>query len=394
MSPKTIDLIYFNAGGGHRASALALEAALRRQAPSWQVRLVNLFEVLDPQDKFRAVTGSGPEDWYNKRLARGWTLGMTQELKLLQAAIRLGHPLLVRQLQQHWLRTEPDLVVSLVPNFNRALYRSVASTLPGVPYVTLLTDLADLPPNFWIEADQPQHFICGTPRAAEQARMLGHDAARIHTTSGMIIRPEFYQPITVDRAEERSRLGLDPNRPTGLVLFGGHGSKAMLGIAQRLAATTQLILICGHNKALAARLRQLPQVAPRLVVEFTSDIPYYMRLADFFIGKPGPGSISEAVQQGLPVIVVDNAWTMPQERYNAEWVRENGLGVVHGSFRTIDRAVAQLLSGLDAFQASVRQIDNRALFETPEILARILDQAAASVGGTAQEAALDIASCS
>ena len=191
MSPKTIDLIYFNAGGGHRASALALEGALRRQAPSWQVRLVNLFEVLDPQDKFRAVTGSGPEDWYNKRLARGWTLGMTQELKLLQAAIRLGHPLLVRQLQQHWLRTEPDLVVSLVPNFNRALYQSVASTLPGVPYVTLLTDLADLPPNFWIEADQPQHFICGTPRAAEQARMLGHDAARIHTTSGMIIRPEF-----------------------------------------------------------------------------------------------------------------------------------------------------------------------------------------------------------
>ena len=390
MSPKTIDLIYFNAGGGHRASALALEAVLRRQAPSWQVRLVNLFEVLDPQDKFRAITGSGPEDWYNKRLARGWTLGMTQELKLLQAAIRLGHPLLVRQLQQHWLRTEPDLVVSLVPNFNRALYQSVASTLPGVPYVTLLTDLADLPPNFWIEADQPQHFICGTPRAAEQARQLGHDAARIHTTSGMIIRPEFYAPITVDRSAERLRLGLDPARPTGLVLFGGHGSKAMLGIAQRLA-TTQLILICGHNKALAARLRELPQLAPRLVVAFTADIPHYMRLADFFIGKPGPGSISEAVQQGLPVIVVDNAWTMPQERYNAEWVRENGLGVVHGSFRTIDRAVARLLDGFDTFQASVRRVDNRALFEAPEILDRILRQASEPVRAPADAAALDSA---
>ena len=390
MSPKTIDLIYFNAGGGHRASALALEAVLRRQAPSWQVRLVNLFEVLDPQDKFRAITGSGPEDWYNKRLARGWTLGMTQELKLLQAAIRLGHPLLVGQLQQHWLRTEPDLVVSLVPNFNRALYQSVASTLPGVPYVTLLTDLADLPPNFWIEADQPQHFICGTPRAAEQARQLGHDAARIHTTSGMIIRPEFYAPITVDRSAERLRLGLDPARPTGLVLFGGHGSKAMLGIAQRLA-TTQLILICGHNKVLAARLRELPQLAPRLVVAFTADIPHYMRLADFFIGKPGPGSISEAVQQGLPVIVVDNAWTMPQERYNAEWVRENGLGVVHGSFRTIDRAVARLLDGFDTFQASVRRVDNRALFEVPEILERILRQASEPVHAPADAAALDSA---
>src|SRR5690606_39296545 len=121
----------------------------------------------------------------------------------------------------------------------------------------------------------------------------------------------------------------------------------------------------------------------------TSDIPYYMRLADFFIGKPGPGSISEAVQQGLPVIVVDNAWTMPQERYNAEWVRENGLGVVHGSFRTIDRAVAQLLSGLDAFQANVRRIDNRALFEVPEILGRILEQAPAGIRTPADAAALE-----
>lgn len=375
MSPKTIDLIYFNAGGGHRASALALEAVLRRQAPSWQVRLVNLFEVLDPQDKFRAITGSGPEDWYNKRLARGWTLGMTQELKLLQAAIRLGHPLLVRQLQQHWLRTEPDLVVSLVPNFNRALYQSLASTLPGVPYVTLLTDLADLPPNFWIEADQPQHFICGTPRAAEQARQLGHDPARIHATSGMIIRPEFYAPITVDRSAERLRLGLDPARPTGLVLFGGHGSKAMLGIAQRLA-TTQLILICGHNKALAARLRQLPQVAPRLVVEFTADIPFYMRLADFFIGKPGPGSISEAVQQGLPVIVVDNAWTMPQERYNATWVRDHGLGRVVRGLRELPGAVAGLTAELDAARARVAAVHNRAAFEVLDIVADMLEPAA------------------
>lgn len=387
MSTPTIDLIYFNAGGGHRASALALEAALRLQAPAWRVRLVNLFEVLDPQDRFRALTGSGPEDWYNKRLARGWTLGMPQELRLLQAAIRLGHPLLVRPLQQHWLRTEPDLVVSLVPNFNRALYQSLNSALPGVPYVTLLTDLADLPPNFWIEPDQAQHFICGTPRAAEQARMLGHDAARIHQTSGMIIRPDFYRPITVDRAVERSRLGLDPTRPTGIVLFGGHGSKAMLGIAQRLAESTQLILICGHNRALAARLRRLPRVAPRLVVEFTADIPYYMRLADFFIGKPGPGSLSEAVQQGLPVIVVDNAWTMPQERYNAEWVRDNRLGVVHRSFRSIDRAVAQLLAGLDGFRAGVGRIENRALFEVPEILARILRQnselASGALPGTA-----------
>jgi len=147
---KTIDLVYFKAGGGHLASAQALSSALQAHDPDWRVRLVDLFEVLDPQDRFRRMTGVAPEDWYNRRLARGWTLGMAQELKLLQGMIRLAHPLLTRQLQQHWLRTEPDIVVSLVPNFNRAMYESLDSALPGRPYVTVLTDLADLPPNFWI----------------------------------------------------------------------------------------------------------------------------------------------------------------------------------------------------------------------------------------------------
>ena len=371
-----IDLVYFNAGGGHLASAQALSGALQAQDAGWQVRLVNLFELLDPQQRFRKLTGSAPEDWYNRRLARGWTLGMAQELKLLQGLIRLLHPKLTRQLQQHWLRTEPDILVSLIPNFNRALYDSLNSSLPGRPYVTVLTDLADLPPHFWIEPGQAQHFICGTPRAVQQARALGHEADRIHATSGMIIRPDFYRPRLSDRAQERIRHGLDPQRETGIVMFGGHGSKAMLGIARQLA-DQQLILVCGHNRALARQLRAEPAAAPRLVVEFSRDIPYYMQLADYFIGKPGPGSLSEAVQQGLPVIVVDNAWTMPQERYNADWVREHGLGVVHDSLRTLAAAVRTLTASLDDYRANVRRIDNRALFEIPPLLSQILERSRA-----------------
>lgn len=367
----TVDLIYFNAGGGHRASALALQSVLGEQGRPWDVRLVNLFEVLDPSGRFKRLTGKAPEDWYNQRLARGWTLGMAHELKVLQGLIRLAHPTLVRKLRRHWQRTRPDLVVSLIPNFNRALYDSLAAALPGVPYVTVLTDLADLPPHFWIERDQPQHFVCGTPRAVQQALALGHSEDRVHASSGMILRPEFYRPATLDRAGEQRRLGLDPQRPTGLVLFGGHGSKAMLGIAERLS-NTQLILVCGHNQALAERLRAQPSTARHVVIGFSSDIPAWMRLADFFIGKPGPGSVSEAVQLGLPVIVVNNAWTMPQERYNADWVSEQRLGIVMGSFRGVDSAVAQLLDGLDAYRARVDRIQNRALFEIPDILARVL----------------------
>ena len=99
-----------------------------------------------------------------------------------------------------------------------------------------------------------------------------------------------------------------------------------------------------------------------------------MQLADYFIGKPGPGSLSEAVQQGLPVVVVENAWTMPQERYNASWVREHGLGVVHDSLRSVAGAVAELTGRLDEFRGNVRKMDNRALFEIPPLLAGILER--------------------
>ncbi len=379
MPLKTIDLIYINAGGGHRSAATALEMAIREQGRDWHVRLVNLFEILDPQDVFRRTTGVKPEHYYNVRLARGWTLGLAQELRILQALIRLSHKSLISQLRRHWQLTKPDLVVSLVPNFNRAMFQALALARPDVPYVTVLTDFADFPPHFWIEPQQAQHWICGTRYAARQAREAGCDPARIHQTSGMIISPDFYRDLPIDRRAEMLKLGLDPDRPTGLVMFGGHGSRVMRGIAKRLD-DVQLILVCGHNAALAARLRAQDAAAPRVVLGFTSQMRHYMQLSDFFIGKPGPGSISEAIQQGLPVIVVRNAWTMPQERYNADWIEEQQVGLVLDSFKGIRSGVAQLIERSQDFRAHVRRIHNRAVFEIPEILEEVLSRPPVRIG--------------
>ncbi len=155
------------------------------------------------------------------------------------------------------------------------------------------------------------------------------------------------------------------------MLFGGQGSRVMLDIAKRLDSV-QLIFICGKNATLADKLRAERSTAPRLIEGFTSEIPFYMHLADFFIGKPGPGSISEAIAMKLPVIVERNAWTLPQERYNADWVREQKVGMVLSSFDGIAKAVEELLQSLDAFRARAAAIENRAVFEIPEILERIL----------------------
>lgn len=372
-----VDLVWFNAGGGHRAAAEALSLAIEAQGLPWRVRKVNFTEVIDPAGRFRRVMGFDPEDLYNKRLASGFTLGLSQELKLLQRAIRWSHALLVERLATHWRETRPDMVVSLIPNFNRALHDSLALARPQTPFVTVMTDMADHPPAFWMEPGTGQHLVCGTAHAHAQALQAGCMPAQVHCVSGMLLRPAFHAPAALDRAQERAALGLDPHQPVGLVMFGGAGSRVMKRIASALPEVP-LILLCGRNEALAQSLRALPSVAPRVVVGYTPDVARWMQLADFFVGKPGPGAISEAVQMGLPVIVTRNAWTMPQERWNTGWVREQGVGVTLRSFGQIDAAVGRLLPRLDEFKRRAAAVENHAAMEVPQRLAAILQARRAS----------------
>ncbi|MGA2114517.1 MAG: glycosyltransferase [Bryobacteraceae bacterium] len=374
-----LDFVFFDAGGGHRAAAIALGEAIEREKRPLEVRLMNLQELLDEIDVFRKLTGVRLQDLYNLMLKKGWTLGSAKLTAWMHGVIRLFHGRQVRLLEEYWRRSRPDMVVSLIPNFNRALCQSLRQALPGTPLVTVLTDIADYPPHFWIEPFagglQEQYFICGSAKAAEQAREMGHAADKVLRASGMILSPRFYDAARLageERARARRALGLDPECAVGLVLFGGQGSAAMVEIAARLA-DRQLILICGHNTRLRDKLRAMSHRAPIFVEGFTQEIPHYMQLADYFIGKPGPGSISEAVAMRLPVIVERNAWTLPQERYNADWVREQGVGVVLKNFRGIGEAVARMLepAAYARYRAATERQNNRAVFEIPEMLERI-----------------------
>src|SRR5437762_399742 len=208
---KKIDLLYFDAGGGHRSAANALKEVIERQNRPWQVSLVNIQETLDELDIFRKYLGVRLEDCYNFILNKGWTLGSPILTRGMQWIIRQYHPDQVRVLDRVWAGRRPDLLVSMIPNVDRAIFESARNAIPGTPMVTILTDIADYPPHFWIER-QKQYFICGSDRAVEQARQLGHEDKFIFRTSGMILNPRFYEPLDIDRVAERRKLGLDPER--------------------------------------------------------------------------------------------------------------------------------------------------------------------------------------
>ena len=372
-----IAFVYFDAGGGHRSAMDSLLTVIKSQKRPWEISTLNLQEVIDQHDFIRRLTGLRVQDVYNHMLASGRTLGAPQLLWALHGAIRVLHNPMVSTLAEYWRRHPADVVVSVISNFNREIAASVKLGLPGAKFVTVMTDIADYSSrHIWIVREL-DYLICGSQRAVEQARKLGHSNGRVFRTSGMILNPKFYENRNLDRGQERQRLGLDPDCPTALVLFGGQGSKDMLEIAHRLEhypGALQFIFICGRNKELAAKLRAMRTGKRRYIEGFTSEVPFFMRLADFFIGKPGPGCVSEALSCGLPVIVECNAWTLPQERYNAEWVQNNGYGIMLRSFRDIDRAVVELLGPGAKVRHNVAQYFNCAVFEVVDILQNIMNE--------------------
>lgn len=380
---KKIHVVFHDAGGGHRNAAVALQTIASQQGRDWQVELVQFQDLTDHLDVLRKLTGIRIQQQYNIMLQNGWTLGSKYLLRVLQLTIRLLHGPMVRLLEEFWRDHPADLLVSVIPHFNREISESWNAVYPGRPFVTLITDLADYPPRFWIEPIKEQYIIAGTERAAEQARSFGHDEAHIFETSGMILRPDFYMEEDVDPMALRKEMGLRPDLPTAIVLFGGHGSKVMLDITERLNTADlplQLILICGRNEELAAKLRARKWDIPVHVVGFTKEIHKLMRAADFLIGKPGPGSIAEAMVRKLPVLIECNSWTLPQERYNAEWVTEKRVGIVLKSFDDVVEGVRQMLepARLAEFRKNVAALNNQAIFEIPEILARLLGESAES----------------
>ncbi|MGA9506263.1 MAG: hypothetical protein WBV31_17610, partial [Terriglobales bacterium] len=153
---RTLTIVFHHAGGGHRSAADALKATLSTQPQPWEVTLLDIQELLDPLDLIRRATGLRIQDTYNLILRKGWTLFTPQLLVILQTTIRLYHAPIVKLLRAYWAQHPADLVLSVIPHFDREIADSLRTVDRGglgkkTPFVTLITDLADYPPHFWIE---------------------------------------------------------------------------------------------------------------------------------------------------------------------------------------------------------------------------------------------------
>ena len=372
---KKILILYTDAGGGHRATARSLQAIIERETVHEAVLLNPYKELIADVDLFPRFTGYSDEDVYNRFvLEKGWNnLFCLAYYGLTLLNIKLGTQESTRRFFARWEQERPDLLISVMPMPNQGIYQSVKaySGKQPVPFLVLLTDLQENMKYSWFPKETDYYIACGTEQAYHQALHKPHPSELTFRTSGMIVHPKFYDLPSLDIATERERLVLRADLPTGCMMYGGSGSPRMLQLAQELCKLDhrcQMIFLCGRNQALADELAGLRLPYPHVIRTYTPDVPYYFALSDFFISKPGPGAISEALVMNLR-LVVDCQCVLPQERYNVKWVQEHQVGQPFKNIRSFRQAIRQVIAPGAPNSDPPR---NRAIFEIPGILERIL----------------------
>lgn len=376
---KRIDIVYFDAGSGHRSAAKGLERALAAARPDWRVRMVNVVDVFAPNRQFHCIVKAGI-GYFNWLLKREKIFDLKGLINLSLMFHDFLSPLGIRQISGFWAEDPPDAVVSVTPMYNPALYRSVRSINPRAVCITIPVDFEEVRSRYWFTPKVEQHYLVATDRLEEQSRKARIPDSFIHRIPGMPIDPEFYefsQPEYMDVAHELERLGLDPELPTGVASFGGQGSVLLGEIARRLARSDlklNMVFLCGRHAAVYEELSNLDTPYRKLVLSYSKETPiYYHRLADFVIGKPGSMTITEALVTRTPLIAIKSRGMRPVQRGNEEWLRSRGVGRIVDQMDDLAPAVRDIVTSRRYRQNAKREF-HRGVFDAADLVCSLLEQ--------------------
>ncbi len=325
---KRVLFLISDTGGGHRAGAQAVGAALDEidGATRFEWRIDDIathctFPLSKLGPAYSAALRYAPPIY-------GALYHATNGRRRYKTIVRFCEPLYRERLREVFTQYQPDVIVSVHPLLNHAALRARADAgMQHIPIVTVITDLGRVHEGWLLpEADLtvvPAREVYqraierGVP--PERLRLLGHP-----------IHPRF-EDVSGSKAEIRKKLGLPEDATIALLMAGGEGGGKLLpttlGLA-RAGLDFHLVVVTGRNAALKAKLEELaPSLpTPMTVLGFRNDVPELMRAADLLVTKAGPGTIAEASVAEVPVVVYD--YVPGQERGNLDYVRTNGIGVV------------------------------------------------------------------
>ena len=335
-----IVFLFSDTGGGHRSAAQAIIEALEMDYPNQtSYEMVDFFRAYAPP-----LLNRSP-DFYPPLSRKPKLLGLMFHASDGARHTRLFLNILwpyIRTATVRLLREHPaDLIVSVHPLINAPLGRAMEQIGLDTPFMTVVTDLITPHASWYVR--RSNLVVVPTPAAFERGVKYGLSPERMRVI-GLPVAERGCRAGTV-RQEVRARLGWPQDSPVMLLVGGGEGMGPLEQMTIAIDAAklpVTLMIVAGRNKKLKERLEQHPWRVPVRVYGFVQDMPDFMRASDILVTKAGPGTISEALAAGLPMILYSRL--NGTEEGNVGYVVDHGAGVWAPSAVKVVAAAAHWLN--------------------------------------------------
>lgn len=320
MKPHIL-FLFSDTGGGHRSAAEAIIESLRLEYKDrLTTQMVDIFKEIAPPP-FNMM----PE-WYPYMMQVPEIYGLSYRLsngrRRADLITKSAWPYVRHFLRDLADRYPCDLVVSLHPVATDTYLRALGLDRP--PFVVVVTDLVSVH-SMWYH---PQVDLCFVPTEEAQQKALENEMSPEQVKLvGLPVADRFCQPPG-DRLKLRQRFGWPQDRLTVVLVGGAEGMGRLEQTAHALSDAcfpVTLVIITGRNRALKVRLESCSWPTPVFIYGFVREMPDFMGAADILVTKAGPGTITEAMNAGLPMILYSR---LPgQEDGNVSYVVSNKMGV-------------------------------------------------------------------
>ncbi len=373
-TPRVL-ILMSDTGGGHRSAAEAIAEALAREFPDrYQVTLVDVIARAAVFPFNHAADWYLPFTTYAEFLWR-FLFHLTNHRVTARALLFCIDLLMGRGIRRVLREESPDLVVTVHPLLNAIPQRALRSLGSHAPFVVVVTDLFSAH-AVWFNPDADLTLV-----PTDGARQVGAQWEMSPDKMRVVGLPVNLQFLgnSKSRAEHRADLGLAPDRAAVLLVGGGEGMGPLFEIARaidRARLPLQLVIIAGRNRKLYDKLHAAEWQTPVSIQGFVTNMPDWMRASDVIVTKAGPGTISEALACGLPILL--SGFLPGQEEGNVTFVQESGVGMLRDKPEEIARTLGEWLTPgndtLARFAARARQLARpRAALEIAGILNEILE---------------------
>ncbi len=360
-------VFYFSdTGGGHRSAAEAIiEAVNIEYRNKVTTEMVDFFKDYAPPP-FNRAADMYP---YMVKAPRLWSASFyaTDGLARARALTTAIWPL-ARQAAKALVRSHPaDLIVTVHAFANTFALRALGKDRP--PFINVVTDMVTTH-ALWFD-NRADLILVPTETARQRAIKYNMPPEKVRVV-GLPVADRYCKPMK-RKSALRKKLGWVVDKPVVLLAGGGEGMGPLERTAREIDASgldVGLVIVCGRNQKLKATLEAQKWENPTYIHGFTRDMPDFMRAADFIVTKAGPGTIAEALNAELPIILY--AKLPGQEDGNVTFVQEEGAGVWAPTPQEVVRALTRWISRPDERKKVIENCRRAGKPEAARTIARII----------------------